>query len=362
MNNMMPLAFAIGSILAFTQAAGGANAFDKVSLSVYGLGHVSADLNDNGDTTDATIASNSSRLGVRGRVELIHELGIIAQYENGVDLTARGTNDGNGGMSSSTRVFTMIRDSFAGLHHERFGELVAGRVGALNQYVYDYNLFADQIGDLGNLWDAHGLFDRINGAMQYTSPNFFGFEIRGIIAPGFGEGDDNVYVAKGNYGDSGFMAGIAYLNQGQAGAGVGDHQSFAVTTSYTFGEGKYSVGGGFQREFSASGIDGNDFNSVTLGGSTKLGPGVLKTQLGWMDNGSAPDTGAVTWAVGYDYNFRNDATIYIAYSGVSNAAAATVSANNYGHGQAVSITPGKDPWSVSLGLVYKFDVDLWPRI
>jgi predicted porin len=360
MHSLKTLALTLCCMLLFTPTASSYDLLDKTSLSVYGIGHISADLNDDGDNTDATIASNSSRFGFRGSMELSQELSIIAQLETGVDLTFRGINDGNGGTNSSGRLFTMFKDSFAGLHHKRFGELIAGRVGALNQYVYDYNLFADQVGDLGNLWGAHGLFDRIDIALQYSSPKFSGFNIKGLFAPESGEGDDDVYVIKGNYGNRGFMAGIAYLNQGQAFMGVGDHQAFAATTSYTFGNGKYSVGGGYQRELNASGINSNDFNSITLAGAAKLGPGQLKAQFGWMGDGQTANTGAITWVVGYDYSFRNDTTIYFAYSGVSNDNAATVSANNYGHGQAATIAPGNDPWSVSLGLVYNFDVNLWP--
>jgi len=357
---MRVLTVAIGSALLFAQSVSNADVLGKISLSIYGVSHVSADLNNDGDTQDPTVASSSSRIGFRGGIDLNDDLSIVAQYENGLDLTARGKNDGNGGASSDARLFTMVRESFAGLRHKRFGELVAGRIAVLNQYVYDYNLFADQIGDLGNLWGNHRLFSRINGAIQYTSQTFSGFDIRGVIAPGSGEGNGDVYMFTGHYGGRRVVVGIAYLNQGQAIEEIADHQSFAVTTRYISGNGKYSLGGGYQREFNASSINGNDFNSVTVGGSGRLGSGKFKIQLGWMDDGLIAGSGAVTWAAGYDYNFRKDTTIYLAYSGVSNDNTASVSANNYGHGQAISVAAGKDPWSISIGLVYIFDVDLLP--
>jgi len=359
-NNRRLLPFTMGTALLFAQSVSNADVPCKIGLSIYGVGHVSADLNNDGNSHVPTIASSSSRIGFQGRIDLDDDLRIIAQYENGLDLTARGKNDGNGGTSSDARLFTLFRDSFAGFHHKYFGELVAGRIAALNQYVYDYNLFANQLGDLGNLWGNHGLFPRINGAIQYTSPTFSDFSLRGIVAPGAGEGNKDIYIFTAHYKRRRGFVKFAYLNQGQTNEKAADHQAFAITTRYIFRNGKYSLGGGYQQEFNASGIDGNDFNSVTLGGSGRLGANKFKAQFGWMGNGLMTNSGAVTWAIGYDYNFRKDTTIYFAYSGVSNENTATVSANNYGHGQAISFNPGKDPWSISIGLVYKFDMNILP--
>ncbi len=166
-------------------------------------------------------------------------------------------------------------------------------------------------------------------------------------------------MTKVDYSMKFFKMGLAYMNQG---ASTPDNQQvFAGTASLVFGG--YSIGGGYQHEINASGIDGNDFDSLTLGGSAKLGSGVLKAQLGWVGDGGAQNqSGAIQWAIGYDYNFFQNTTIYFACSGVSNDDNASFSSNNYGHGQNVgTAVPGDAPWALSLGFVYKFDVDVWPR-
>ena len=61
---------------------------------------------------------------------------------------------------------TTARDSYVGLKGG-FGTALVGRLPALNQWLYDYNLFADQVGDLGNIWGGDGLSSRANHAAYY---------------------------------------------------------------------------------------------------------------------------------------------------------------------------------------------------
>jgi len=182
MNKQIAATFLVGSSLLFTPVISAGD--DGVNIHLYGVGHVSVDAVDNGEDVEGVAASNSSRLGVKGGIHFGSELKAVVQYETGVDLTGRGANDGNGGSDSSGQLFTTSRDSYAGLQYTGFGELVVGRLGGLNQWLYDYNLFADQVGDLGNLWGGHGLFGRINGSLQYTSPEFVGIKVRGLLHPG----------------------------------------------------------------------------------------------------------------------------------------------------------------------------------
>ena len=81
-------------------------------FSIYGLGHVSLDYVDAGITSSVYTASISSRLGFKGRHALESNLTVIFQFETGVDLTAQGGNDGNGGAQSSGQIFTKGRPVF----------------------------------------------------------------------------------------------------------------------------------------------------------------------------------------------------------------------------------------------------------
>lgn len=327
-----------------------------LNLDIYGVGHVSVDRADNGLESDTFIASNSSRLGVSGDHELTDGLNALFQYETGVDLTGRGENDGNGGADSGGQLFTRTRDSFVGLG-SGFGKIILGRLGGLNQWLYDYNLFGDQVGDLGNIWGGSGLFGRVDNIVQYATPAFGGFDAALSYAPEEGVDDTDVLVAKGNFAAGGIKVGLAYMSQG---TGASDeHTAVAVTGSYTFGS--FSIGGGYQKETDIGGISGNDRDSFTVGGSAGFGKAVVKAQVA-NTSGEGDQTDAIQYAIGVDYNITDSATLYVAYAKTDNDANVEFSANNYGHGDNIGAGgPGEDPSAVSLGFVYKFKARVWPR-
>jgi len=336
-----------------------------LNLNIWGVGHVSADSVDDGDDTNGHIASNSSRLAFSGDHKLNDALKVVFQYESGVDLTGEGLNDGNGGASSNGQLFTRTRDAFVGLSGD-YGTVTVGRVGGLNQWVYDYNLFADQVGDLGNIWGGTGLAGRIDSTAQYISPNLNGFTIKGVYAPDEGVNNTEIYVVKGDYQGSetldGLKVGAAYMSQGMgSGPGIDDHTAWAVTGSYAFADGAYSIGGGYQSESDVGGVSGVDTDSYTVGGSAGIGQkGTLKAQFTQF-NGDGSDADAWQVAVGYDHAIAKNTTAYIAYASTDNDDNVAFTANNYGHGDAVTPLAGDDPSVISLGLVYKFNAAIWPR-
>ncbi len=344
--------FAVSLVAALlaTQGAYGLN------LDISGVGHVSVDRADNGVESSTYVASNSSRLGVSGDQDLVEGLLAVFQYETGVDLTGRGENDGNGGASSSGQLFTRTRDAFVGLSGG-FGKLILGRLGGLNQWVYDYNLFGDQVGDLGNIWGGTGLFGRVDNTIQYSTPDISGFKAALTYAPEEGVDDSKVYVVKADYGTGGVKVGGAYMSQG---TGMPDeHTAFALTGSYSAGN--FSVGGGYQDESDIGGVSGNDRDGFTIGASFNIGNGALKGQY-TKTSGTGSESDADQFAIGYDHHINDSATVYIAYAKTKNDDTVTFSANDYGHGDNVGAgAPGADPNAVSLGFVYKFKARVWPR-
>ncbi len=327
-------------------------------LDIYGVGHLSADINDDGQDSQGYIASNSSRLGVRARHDLGNGLHVGAQYESGVDLTGRGSNDGNG-PGTSNNLFSTSRDSFVSLGGN-FGTVTTGRLGVLNQWVYDYNLFADQIGDLGNIWGGTGIPGRANGMIAYTSPEV-GMGLKGVVGyiPESGTNNADITVLKLNMDNgSGLKLGLGYNNQGNGNftAASQDQKAFAVTASYSTGA--FSVGGGYQSDTDIGGVNGADRDSYTLGGSYSFGRTALKAQYTNSD-ADAVDGDADMAALGVDYALDKSTTLYAAYANTSNDPAADFTANNYGHGQAVNpAASGEDPASFSVGVVYKFDANI----
>ena len=325
-------------------------------MNIYGVGHMSMDSNDDGSDSQLYIASNASRLGFKGNHAINNSIKVIFQYESGVDLTGRGSNDGNGPANNANSLFTNARDSYVGVSGS-FGSVVTGRLPALNQWLYNFNLFADQIGDLGNIWGGTGLADRINGAIAYALPDMGnGIDGRLTFIPENGTANNDSLIAVLNYNNSaGLKLGGAYFSYGQ-GTGNPEHTAAAITASYDMGA--FSVGGGYQTESDMGGTAGNDRNSYTLGGSFKIGSAsTIKAQY-VASNADAANSDATQIAVGYDYAVDKSTTAYLAYSSTSNDSSVNFTANNYGHGQGLTIANGADPSSISVGIVYKFDTRL----
>ncbi|WP_303904582.1 porin [Thiohalomonas denitrificans] len=345
-------------ITALAGACALATPAQALQLNIYGVGHVSADSVDNGTDSESFIASNSSRLGFRGNHELGNGLAAVFQYEAGVDLTGQGGNDGNGAAAGSTSdIFTAARDSYAGLSGG-FGSVVAGKVGGLNQWLYDYNLFGDQVGDLGNVWGGSGLPGRVTDALQYQTPNVGGLSLGLTYVPDEdADVSEDVIIAKADYATGGLNLGGAYTQLGQDDP-VNDDDWTVVAVTASYGFDRFTVGGGLQSETDIGGVSGADRSSYTVGASAKVGAnGLWKAQYATSDHDN-DDQDASQIAIGYDHAVNDYTTVYAAYAAVDNDDAAAITANNYGHGDAVTPALGKDPSAFSLGIVIKFDAGL----
>ena len=351
--------FLATAIASLGLCAGSASALE---MNLYGTGHLSLDSSDDGQSSQLYLASNSSRLGFRGDHALSDGVKVIFQYESGVDLTGRGVNDGNGGGNDNANsLFTTARDAWLGVSG-RFGTVQSGRLPGLNQWVYDYNLFADQVGDLGNIWGATGIPARANGVVAYTTPaNDLGLSAALSYQPESGneKQDGMSLVVKYDYQDV-LELGAAYASIGEgltgAGASKPDHTVAALTVG--FEKGGFTVGGGYQTESDIGGSAGEDRDSYTLGASFTMGEmGVIKAQYTSSSSDSGTYDGSM-YAIGYDYHYDKHTTVYVAYASTSNDPGASFTANNYGHGQTVVPGIGDDPASLSFGLVYSFDTSL----
>lgn len=332
-----------------------------LELSVYGVGHLSADGINTGAESAGYIHSNSSRIGFKGSYDLGGAAAIF-QYESGVDLTGHGMGDGNGGGVPGNTLFTRARDSFVGLKGG-FGTAVVGRLAAHNQWLYDYNLFGDQVGDLGNIWGQNqpGRFD---SAIQYRTPDFNGFSAALTHDLGGNErGPTNEKrpgtVLKLDFGKGRLKLGAAFASYSQN-TGLPSQKATAVTASYDFG--LFSIGGGAQHETDVGGVAGASRNEATLGAAIKVGANsAVKLQYARAGNlGSTANTGAKQVATGYDYAWNKETTLYVAYATTKNNSAASFQSYDWGHGnQGVpAVAAGKNTSAFSVGMVYKFDMGL----
>jgi len=354
-NGLLPI-----GVLGLLSAGGTWHACQAAELNMYGVGHLSFDGIDTGVSSSDYVHSNSSRLGIKGNQDLDNGLSIYIQYESGVDLTVHGTGDGNGGANSAGQIFTRARDSFVGLKSD-FGSIQAGRVGGMNQWLYDYNPFADQVGDLGNLWGGDGLPGRIDNALEYISPTVSGFKVAVTYVPNEGGHNQHDEVVKADYALGGLKVGVGYGRFGAGGVGLPSLEGTAVTASYEAAI--FSVGGEYQHEKNVGAFTGADRDQFTFGATMKLGTSaVLKAQYTWSGELSGvPQSGARQIAAGLDYNLGTSTTVYLAYAHMSNSANAAFSSFDYGHGDqgAPPILAGKSPAAYSIGLIYKFDLSIF---
>ncbi len=321
-------------------------------LNLYGLGHLSIDSVDDGIDSSVYTASNSSRLGINGFYELSPELKLIFQYETGVDLTAQGENDGNGGASSSGQLFTKGRPSYLGLEGKA-GKILIGHMPFLDQYVNDYNLFADQVGDLGNLWEASGIPGRTDNSIYYQTPKFSGFHFSSTYVPEEGDNNADLWLFKGKYQVQDFNFAVSYTQVGQGQLSNDDLTGIAVVADYQFSH--ISVGIGFQQELDIGGVAGNDRDSFTFGISINTGEkSKIKLQLA-NSSGDTADSDAQLFAIGYDYQLAESTLLYVAYAQMDNDDNVNFSVNGKGHGDRVIPLMGEDPNALSLGIVYQFN-------
>lgn len=328
-------------------------------LNLYGVGHLSFDDMDTGVSSSNYVHSNSSRLGIKGDQDLNDLLSVYIQYESGVDLTAHGTGDGNGGATSAGQLFTRARDSFLGLKSS-YGSIQFGRVGGLNQWLYDYNLFADQVGDLGNAFGGDGAPGRLDDSVMYISPTVSGLRFSFTYVPDEGTHNQHDFVAKADYSVSAFKVGGAYAKFGSGSVAVPSLEMYAATASYT--RDLFNIGGAYQHEKNVGGISAADRDQATFGAAAQLGANVtLKAQYTRSGEVSGtPGSATRQLAAGLDYNLASSTTIYFAYARTSNDASSAFSPFDYGHGdQGVApITDGKTAVAYTIGLIYKFDVSI----
>ncbi len=319
------------------------------SLSLYGLGHVSLDYNDSGSASETVFASNSSRIGVDGEFSINGETSLFFQYEPGVDLTGRGENDGNGpGRFDS--LLTEERDWFVGIRNSRAGFRI-GRLGVLNHWLYDFDPFADLVGDLGNLWGATGIPGRADraGLLEYTFNSSVTAELMWV--PEYRD-QSEIHVGKLNFSAGGLNLNVIGFHQDVFRASS-EHAMLAVTGDLPLSSGM--LGFGLQLETDIFGQPGNDRDSIKIGYTREVGAGVAKLLFTHSDSEFGQYDGR-QWSAGYDYPLNRQLMIYAAVSFANNDAAAQFPANGYGHGLAVIPDPGRDPHSLSIGLIYQFSL------
>lgn len=345
-------------------------AIAMAEVTIYGQAHLSMDSHSGNGGSSATgtqdgmqITSNSSRLGFKGATELSNGMKGLFQYEASV------AGDGSG----AGTIFNGTRDTYIGLGGG-FGTILVGRLPLTNQYVYDVNFFADQVGDVGNLAVVGNIVGgRVNRALAYAAPGMGGVSVLAAFVPntqesvGAGQAAANKqssFTLRGSYSGGPVSAALSYQSIGVAGV-TGTMLKDAkltvtsVSASYDFGMGTAGVqytGNGANTQANNGGASTTQ-NTITAGASFKLSDaGAVKAQFTKTAKSSAAgaNDGATMMAVGYDHSMDKSTTVYVAYAKVTNEAGASFSASGWGHSGVGAPVTGNDPTAISVGMVYKF--------
>lgn len=368
------IAFAVAATLAPAAAMADATVYGRVHASLDSVSGIAAEKNN------LSVNDNSSRFGVKGSESLDGGLKALYQIESGV--SANGT---------AGNAFSGVRDSYIGLTGG-FGTFLTGRLPAANQYVYDSNLFADQMGDAANFTGGSlANVGRANSALHYVSPNMSGASVALTYLParsvnstlGLGT-SGGVWVPTGattntlspvtttsgkssngikvSYAANGITASLARFDvkyDTQVGAAAATSTSYSplsLAGSYDFGKGSVSAQY-VKSKMTVNGVDADTTSVINFGGKFNVSDsGAVKAQFSkaGVSLANAKD-GATMLAVGYDHTLSKNTGVYVVYAKVTNDTNGTYTMNNWGHqDQTTGMVSGEDPSGLGIGLTYNF--------
>lgn len=397
---MKLIAIVIAAALAPVAAAA-----DTGNVNLYGRLNASVDSQSGANNAGVVqsqntfVNTNSSRLGVKGSEDLGDGMSAIFQMEANVNLTGTGRG-GNGNTVANSAAANyglfggQVRDSFVGLSTS-LGKIQIGRLPMENHWVYESNLFSDQVGDLGNFNAPMGQ-GRANGEVLYTTPTMSGFSanfqyypkssVNPDVSLGFSTLVGAASTSLGTPSDS-WGAKLVFNGKGTAlpgayvsfnslsrntGAGL-TYTPWVVSASYDFGPGLVSAQYMQDRRAQKGATALRDIYNI--GGKYNVTDnGVIKAQYSWAGDVSCSgacaglavantvngllagtNTGAQMIAIGYDYSFSKRTSVYVAYASVNNLANSAFTVGGNGHNnQQIGNVPGNDLKGFGVGVAHNF--------
>lgn len=321
--------------------------------TLYGQGHVSLDSvsADGATDKDLALASNSSRVGVKGSHALSDNLSAVYKFEWAVNVDGEGSDMGQ-------------RNRYVGLKGG-FGTVVFGRhdtpmKGIANKYELSWG--GTQLGSATPLLAAGGFHARLDNVIGYM--NSFGpvnvFAAYSTAVSGDeSTTDDNAFSISAGIGKGKpFSVDVAYeVHNAEVYGGTEDATAARIGASYKIGAVKLVAQ--FTQETDIKGVADADRTTGGIGAALGMGKNTLKAQYFMADPdvaAGAPDAGSEVFALGIDHKLSKLADIYASYGVASNDAGAALGLGGSGHGNSEKYTPaaGGDSDGFSLGLRVKF--------
>ncbi|OLU23064.1 porin [Pseudomonas sp. PA15(2017)] len=297
-------------------------------VSIYGRAHVSVDyLDDGARYSETNLSSNSSRLGFKGDHEINPDLKAFFQIEQQINFT---TGSSDGGTSFATR------DTFVGLGGN-FGAVQVGRFDSPFKVARGpFNLFGDQVGDMNNLArvTAGRLDERYDNTIQYTTPDFSGFNVKVAYSMYRGQSLNITDTAANNKDSDAFSTSLNYLG-GPLEASLayekveedtlrGKADSIRAAVAYKIVDNFKLVG--FYQTTDFKGVstttsaarDQGTFDVYGLGGEFAIAKNTALKATWMTHDNDAKDRDATMWVVGVEHKLDKAVRVYANYAVVDN--------------------------------------------
>lgn len=351
-----------------------------VGPTLYGVGHVSADYVNNGDTQDVNLSSNKSRIGVKGSYDLGNGLAAIYLMEWQVNMT--NTDQGQDTLEA--------RNRYIGLKSDTWGTLIGGRHDTPVKVIgAKVDLFwHSQMGQNRNITATTGHDERADNVIGYISPNFgpvhfFGAYVTSITTDAQdnpARGVDNSYNTD-NHNDNAYSGALIYDQNGlflavggeiincdqrftcpgknQANLSRNNDSTSAVRVTGKWNLNDWTLTGFYEYDMDAGFVDGNDGSMAGGGLAYKMGNNVFKGQLYWKGNydnafGSASNSKSVLYSAGWDHYFSKSVQLYLTGAFMDNDQRANLKLGGFSHSAVTQPAVGENPWSISTGMRIKF--------
>ena len=328
------LAVAVTTLLAAPFAA-------QSATTLFGHAHASVDLLDNGTNSGTFIASNTSRLGVKGSHKFSDSLKGIYHMEWGVSVDESGASAGDLG----------LRNRFVGLKGG-FGTVVLGRhdtpVKVIGRKV---DLFwSTQLGQNRSITQLNGHDARADNVLGYISPNFgpahvfLAYVPEDSVAPAAQDAFSAALILGG--GKAPYFVGLGFDSE------VAGDDATRLTGYYKLGAIKLT---GFY-ETSEDNTSAEEQDLFGGGIAFKAGSNTFKGAYYVADDkGNADGTGGTLLSVGIDHSLSKSTAIYANYALLDSDDNATIRLGGAGHGESVTpVNNGEEASGVSLGIRIKF--------
>lgn len=324
----------------------GAAMAGELTYKVYGVAHVSTDMIDNSEESSIFVASNSSRVGIKGMYETdVKELNVIFKYESWANF-----NDNEAG----TNMFS-TRDSWAGVKGN-WGEITWGRRNTpfkMTGY-RGVNIFKERIADYRNAtayWGAGGpnWDNRVDNSIYYSSPKLGESVVIDLqYIPEEGMEDATFFSGNATYEKDGIYVSAAFETHGAAlepayaDLGPDDAESSTgMRAAAHYKTDQFMIGALFQTISNVGGYDGYDLTAYGVAGQFVVDPQwIVKAHylIADPDAEGMEDIGGGLMALGVDYVLNSKATLYAMYAMTMSDDNAYYTLGRGGHGQSYGFT------------------------